>query len=346
LKKNLLYVLVFCFIASLTFASFSQVIQSTFADEQSLEEKKQLALKFIEKVVGINLSNYVLDISESFAGKTLMFSIELSGGEENITIYVFFERGMILRLDYKPRPPPSWLWTEKPTDNICSVRELLERYELSFNTPYTQILQLLDQALPNQNQTISNGDFTLNITDNGRKFIWNYIVNGIIVFNALSIEVSEDGHLTYLGNRWGIYNVGSTEINVSEEQAINIGLPYAQSYAEEHGRTIESITAVLFYDRDLECIRGDEYVIYPRWNVEIHFEPLDSWTGSGIYGYAVSLWADTGEVYCASSMGAWSGGSEQPSYLPLFIIVAVTLTPALIGFTLAYRRRSKKPKVE
>ncbi|MFP3984964.1 MAG: hypothetical protein ACLFU9_03225 [Candidatus Bathyarchaeia archaeon] len=313
------------------------------ANESSLdyEYEKQLSLKFVDEVMGINLSNYTIDFSILRPGEDVEVDVQLSSGEGNATICVLLQRGKISWVYHRPRTPPSWLWAGEVKESLGAVKETLTRYQSHFDVSTTQFIQVLDEAEPNQNQTISYGNLTLEVKNNGRHFNWIYVVEGMEVYNTLSIQVSEDGHLTNFISKLGIWSVGSTKINISEENAKSIALPYAQEYANEHGRTIKSVDATVRYNQDIWSERADRYTFYPFWTISIEFEQPHNWTGTGISGYHVSIWADTGKVYYAHPQALWSSEPNQPNYSPLAII-AVLMAPAIITSYIVYRKRSKK----
>jgi hypothetical protein len=339
LKKILLLALVFCSSISLIFTSFSLAVQPALADD--FEDKKQRALVFVEKVAGINLTNYSFDIITIEHGKSFEVDVEIFSQQGNVTICVIFIKGKISWVYYKPKAQ-SWLWTDKANDCLLSAKEILNRYQLYFNASCTQFIQLLNQATPDEDQVIKQGNMTLKITEKAHKFFWTYVDprGKEVNWKTFSIAISNDTHLTGFFNWWEICTLGSTEISVSKEQAIDIALPYAQRYAAESGRTIKSVNATLHYVRDTGYKRGnDEWTVYPEWDVEIGFEP----SGNNITGYNVLLWADTGAVYDASEQEEWPETQNQNNYLP-FIVVAVISASAAITIPIAYKKHAKKKR--
>lgn len=318
-------------------------------DEATEESYKQLALTFVEKVAGINLSNYVTEISVQNPQLDWEIHIKFLRGQESAIIFIESARGKIWRVWCKPETPPSWLWADQADNSLSAVKQMLEQYQFYFNTSsspfnatYAQFGPLLNRAVSNQNQTITDANMILEIKDNGCYFSWNYDIRGIEKFTYLGIGMTDDGHLKTFWDNVGVYSIGSTEVNVSEEQAVNIALGYAQSYAEEHGRTIKTVDATLYFANDQSGYRGGKYVFYFHWSVTVTFE--ESVNDPYIFGYQASLWADTGRVYTHHIAGVvgGTGTKSQSDYLPWVFIGAILAVTAPVSFIAFRKRRSNK----
>lgn len=314
-------------------------------NEATAEGCKQLALMFVEKVVGINLSNYITEIDVLGSQPNWDIYIKFQRRQESATIWVEFARGKIWHVWCKPETPPSWLWADQADNSLSAVKQMLERYQFYFNTSsspfnatYAQFGPLLDKALPNQNQTITDANMIFEIKGNGHSFSWSYDISGIEKFIYLGIDMTEDGRLKNFWDNVGVYTIGSTEVNVSEEQAVSVALGYAQNYAEEHGRTIKAVNATLEFINDMEGFRGGTYVFYFHWSVTVTFE--ESENDPYIFGYQVSLWADTGRVISHHEAGVigGTGTRNQPNYLPGVSIAAISALAATVFF-IAFRKR-------
>jgi hypothetical protein len=83
----------------------------------------------------------------------------------------------------------------------------------------------------------------------------------------------------------------------TKDEAIKNALPLAQTYAQENNRTITTIGSKVVYVNDR-----------PYWGVTINFKDLEKNENGApsqqwIYGYYVSIWADTGEIQHHSILG-------------------------------------------
>jgi hypothetical protein len=302
-------------------------------DTSYIENKKVLAFDFIEKVAGINLTRYEKNITILQPGGEFEVGIQLLSKEGTVTVNILFTRDKISWVYYKPATPPSWLWADESKEKMDAARDILEQYGAHFDTSYVQPARLLDSAVPDLDQVISEGNMTLKITENCRRFVWEYVADGFTLFSPICMEISEDGHLTSFKNAIGIYSVASTEINVSEEQAISIARPVAEAYAQKNGRIINNATAKF----RCELLR-DRYVFFPDWYVGFSFEP----DGSYVSGYGVIVLASSGAVYSSDPVGK-VGNTNNPNYLPVLLILVI-LTPLGAASFIALRRRHSKVK--
>jgi hypothetical protein len=96
--------------------------------------------------------------------------------------------------------------------------------------------------------------------------------------------------------------VGSTELNVSKEEAIHIAMDYAKDYTwTVNGEIINNFTLVEEYaSAELwPHSREDPLALIPYWYVTM---PLDRIYPEQVDRIAVGLWADTGEVSICQSL--------------------------------------------
>jgi hypothetical protein len=311
-------------------------------DASYIENKKMLAFDFVEKVAGINLSRYEKNITILktvnceilVPGEDFEVDIKLLSEEGNVTVNILFDRDKIWWVYYEPKVPPSWLWANESKDKLGAVRDIVEHYRMHFDTSYTQPARLLDNAVPDLDQVISEGNMTLKITENCRRFVWEYVANGFTLFCPTCIEISEDGHLIVFKNAIGIRSVASTEINVSEEQAISIARSRAEAYAQKNGRVINNVTTTF----RCELLRN-RYLFYLVWYVNFNFEPDGSYYG----GYSVIVLAHSGTVYESQPIGRLFYANNEPNYLPVLLILAV-LAPLGATSFIAFKRRHSEVK--
>jgi hypothetical protein len=193
----------------------------------------------------------------------------------------------------------------QPTDIVQACRGLLERYEAAFNYSYMGQANALmasandmttDQVLGNTNLQISsyNGgaDITLMYTANGTNF------------QAKSINLVYNNYaLTQFSDDWFLYTVGSTEVNVTQAQAVQIAMNAVKTYSYNMNGTRVSNFQVLSSPVSAELYpkpRTNNLVLYPYWYVTLH---LGKTYPGGVNEIGVGVWADTGQ---ASSIQAMS----------------------------------------
>jgi hypothetical protein len=144
------------------------------------------------------------------------------------------------------------------------------------------------------------GDVTLRIRfDEGFTYVdWIPIVNGVeISRNRMNLRFLGGVFKSFQDN-WNLYNIGTTELKVSREEAIRIAKEHAKSYSWRlAGADDTTITGFTILDSPVSAewsmeIRENN-TLYPWWNIYLY---LDKVYEGNVYAIQVTLWGDTGEV--------------------------------------------------
>ncbi|MEM2098738.1 MAG: hypothetical protein QXU99_03185 [Candidatus Bathyarchaeia archaeon] len=160
--------------------------------------------------------------------------------------------------------------------------------------------------LGNIKLTISNTEFEHDkSTEVCTVFTWGYVYDGC-EYPGLSVTFI-NGVLQGLIDRSRVYKLGNTTVNVTKEQAIAVAMKYIQNYSYKmpDGTWItdfnvtENRTVVY-----LSPAVRDSAVLEPCWEVMLYLN--QTYPGS-VYGFIVSVWANSGEVASCTAQGA--GGS-------------------------------------
>jgi len=208
---------------------------------------------------------------------------------------------------------------------LTRADNVLKGYQAFSNASYcSEFVGLLSTAMQTQSSSAENEDFALkishitsvdnaaNITIEYRRKVGGYTVQGV----CFSISISKSGLLcSFLDNM--MYYVATTGVNVTEAEAIALATPYATAYANISGQTIVATNATLYFTRDIWHRRSDDFAIYPEWTVFFRFDKVSK---EGIFGYAVGIWADNGQVYYNNPQGYFSpsnSSSDSPSDIAL-----------------------------
>ena len=95
----------------------------------------------------------------------------------------------------------------------------------------SNVLSLVNTST--QNIEITEGNIKLNVTasgDNGQ-ILMMYTENGVD-FNPKSLSMAfENGDLTSLTDGWFLFTIGSTQVNVSSDKAIELATNAVKSYS-------------------------------------------------------------------------------------------------------------------
>ncbi len=263
---------------------------------------------FLTDVVHLDLAKYVSNLE----GNTVEYRSDLGGIVEEILKYSLTYEGSKLDVTLRFRdttlssyylqviegtPYYSQL---QPNKILDSARALLERYQTYSGASHLAVMRNMLETvneIGNFETTSGNVKLIISTEANDVKIQFVYTSDNVD-FQAKSVVLSFDeyGFLKSLSDDWSLFKAGSTEVNVSEEEAINIAVEYAKTYSWiANGEVInnftlveESVSAELWPHS-----REEPLVLIPYWYVTI---PLDRVYPDRVDRLAVGLWADTGEV--------------------------------------------------
>ena len=268
----------------------------------------------------------------------------------------------------------------QPTNVLDRAKVLLERYQTYSGASYLQTMRnMLDTVTELKNITITLGNVKLTTSSQEVQsdptveaikrtlFEWMYTVNGVDAPQNVVSFTFDQGLFKSFHDDWNLYKIGSTAVNVSKEEAINMAMNAAKNYTlkiwmnewieVKFNIVDEPVTAELFmYPRET-------LTVYPFWCIQLYFDKLYY----SAYGIGVGIWADTKQIkYCESL--SYGGGSpdgenstapptEHPqdqlgflgSNLPLeYGYATVTIVAVIIAAAafLLYFRKIKKPNVK
>ncbi len=190
------------------------------------------------------------------------------------------------------------IYTQRqPTDFLTAVREIITRYESVDNASYlNQMSQLLSGATETQqDQTLGNVKLEISLDGENAQFSLLYTDNNID-FAAKSLQiVYENGILTTLSDDWPLYSVGNTQVNITQNQAIQIARDAANTFTwKANGVQVSNFTVLqepvsaVFYPTPRTGL-----TLVPYWYITLY---LDKVYPGGVNSIGVGIWADTGQV--------------------------------------------------
>ena len=188
---------------------------------------------------------------------------------------------------------------------------------------------LSDTVDINSNTTKTDDDLSLEVKVkyNNTYLKWSNTLNGV-GYSRLSLKFDKWDLSKYYDDR-SFYKLGSSEVNISQEEAHNIALESVKSYqytSEDEEKANFNILEELIYSRFDFLNRTDRFVKYPIWIVDLPFDRV--YAGGASY-IEVMLWADSGEVISIEALGSGfpydSDSTPIPSSSP---IPTSTATPS------------------
>jgi DNA-binding transcriptional ArsR family regulator len=273
----------------------------------------------IHNVLQIDTSKYQLTLK----GDTVQRRADLGGIIEEILQYSLvnnasrfdltmrFRNGhfsllQINQLEGSPSFPLIYT-VPQPTDVFQTCRGLLDRYKIAFNDSYMDQVSTLMASAKDNGSDQAFGDVKLQFSsyDDYADVLLMYSKNGAD-FQAKSLHVSyQNKILTEFSDDWLLFKVGSTQIDVSKEQAVLIAKNAAKSYSWTVSGTkvsnfqiLDNPVSVQFYPKPGD---SDIFTLYPYWYVTFY---LDKTYPGGVSQIAVGVWADTGQVESIDALAA------------------------------------------
>ena len=264
------------------------------------------AVAFLRDVIYLDLTKY----SSTLESATVEYRDDLGGIVEEIVKWSLTYESSKVDVDFRFRNASlstySLTVTEGapyysellPNNLIDSAKGILERYQQYSGVSYlAPMISLLETVDGDGNFVQTSGNIKLiRSGEGGTKIEFQYTSHNIdYQAKTLILNFDEYGFLKSLSDSWHLYSIGSTQVNISKEEAIDIAMEYAQNCTwTADGQTISDF--VLEKDEataDLwPHVRDEAVTLVPYWYVEI---PLDGIYPEQVTYIAVGLWADTGE---------------------------------------------------
>ncbi len=267
------------------------------------------ATKVLQDVIQLDLAKYKATLTSN----TIERRADLGGVAEEVLKYslVSNESKVDVVLRFRDKnfsryqlfiDEGSPLYLQPHTNVLDFTKRLLERYSIYSDTTYIEEMNsLLDTVDQIENMEVTSGNIKLKITTDGNndgdtEIHWMHTENGLDFSGKGLRLIFENRVLKEMTDGYFLLRVGSTQINVSKEQAIEIARNYAENYtwiAEG-----EQISDFIILQEPVSAEfaphpRNEPLELVPYWYVKLH---LDKTYPGAVNVIAVGLWADTGEV--------------------------------------------------
>ena len=161
-----------------------------------------------------------------------------------------------------------------------------------------------------KNSTVTQSNYKLQVAkthaDNYTTFSWMYTNNDVDAPEKTVAIGYQNGELKYFIDSWSIYNIGSTDVKLSEKDAVAVAMQSAKDFSYQVGLGSDAFTVSGFNvtcPKDIQLQfcddagssnpRGNGTALYPMWRIGVG---LDHWYPGNVYGIYVNIWADTGKV--------------------------------------------------
>jgi hypothetical protein len=273
-------------------------------------------LNFLTGVFGLDTSKYI--VSEVITAESplgMSATLKLRSDDSKLDVASSFRNSEIIWCKiYTVEGSPLYINSE-PSDVLIVAKDTMDRIQTYLAKDYLSYMQSMLYAiteLKNSKITVGNITQEIAINENVVSIKWEPFTNNIKTQqNSLKLEF-KNGNLMYYADYLGIYEIGSTDINISEQEAIQIAKEHAQSYSWQAGNeTVSNVTILdnpIITDISLQ-IRGN-LTKYPLWEIWL---PLDNVYPGAITSFHIAIWADNGKIEYIIPIGFYGDPSAVPS---------------------------------
>ncbi|MDT8781344.1 MAG: LamG domain-containing protein [Candidatus Bathyarchaeota archaeon] len=311
-KKNTFILLILLLILSIISVSF---VHDTKAQEISSQEK---ALTIIADVVGVDVSKHTINPLETpqnnyldvLPQEDVRYTIGSNGSREADVRFSFVNGH--LRLIHVLEYNDALILKETKENPLEQAKAFLSNYQdYSKDAFYGQINGMLTNDAYGKNLTVTQGNLKLEATSSEyystETYRWTYTSDGVEAPRKCVVLGYENGFLKYFIDNWALYKIGTTCVDISEKQAVDIAMQYAKDFSWNMGTDevkcyIQDFTVanamvwetVYLSNLYADTPRSEDPLeLYPIRHVWVS---LDKFYPGNVYGINVYLWADTGDL--------------------------------------------------
>jgi len=340
-------------------------LPKAYSAELTAPEK---TLTFLKDVVKIDMTKYNATLVSNWvdypphwgglAEEVVRYNLDVVN-ESKLYVTCRFRENMLYSCSLQVLKGSPIFAESQPTKVVDATKGFLERYQTYSEASYIQTMcDMLDTVDLTKDATITSGNVKLTTSNQEiqndptveaierTSFEWTYTVNGVDASQNVVRVTFEGGVFKSFRNNWNLYKIGSSNVNVSREEAINFARNAAEDYTlqiylddgltdVEFNLVDEPVTAELF------MYPKETLTVYPFWRVELYF---DKYYYSA-YGIQVGIWADTGEVNDISTLMSMLGYPDDIPEFPFWTPMLITLIAFLV-VAVIYRRKLSQRRDE
>jgi DNA-binding transcriptional ArsR family regulator len=288
-------------------SSEHELLESRYDQLLSWSAGTDDAITFLQDVIQIDITEYhatllsnTVEYRSDLGGvieEILKYS--LTSGENQITVVLRFRNKDLSRYQMSLFEGSLVYAQPQPFSILDVAKDLIQRYSSFRDDAYLKEMSSLISTVEEiENTEITQGNTKLKITISGNnvEVLWLYTENGVD-FSPKSLSlVFENNVLKELTDGWFLFTIGSTEVTVSRDEAIQMARNAVQGFTWEANGVVVSDFNVLqdpvsavFHP----TLRQEGVALIPYWEVTLY---LDKVYPGGFNRLAVGIWADTGEV--------------------------------------------------
>lgn len=310
-----------CFISVfLILAAFGAQFDVGYATETPADVEEVLV--FLRDVMQLDMTKYeaMLKTTGTLGTQTTgQYRLDSTGflispdqcGKSILTVsFTFMDEEFISCSIYENSQGPPY-YSEQPATNLKDIAaDILQRYQTyTGDSQLAQMMSLLDTVdlASNTTKAIGSLELEVSVKRDRTHLTWGNMFNGAD-YSRLILDF-EGTELSYFYDNRNFYRLGSTEVNISQQQAESIAIERVEKekYKPIREELLRSYPSFLY--------RGDFREKFACWIVEVPLRLTDPRPGHVTY-FVVMIWADSGEVVSCEGLGAAVPFSPETAATP------------------------------
>ncbi len=275
-------------------------LPSSYSAELTDEEN---GLAFLNEVVKLDMAKYNVN-----AEKLLVYPLigiidnavqyTLESTESKLSVLTYFKKGAVILCSASMLQGLPII-AEPAASVLDYAKNAMSRYQAYSKASHIQPMRdMLNEVTELKSVATATERLKFQILTNEEniiQFTWVPTVNGIDVpQNSLRFTFCNETFMEF-ADFSDCYTIGSADVKISKETAIDIAKKRAAIFSYTIGQTTESNLGIMteYIIAEVAMANKGKYVLYPYWTIRM---PLDKTYYGGVCEIRVLLWADTGEV--------------------------------------------------
>jgi hypothetical protein len=294
----------FATLALILVFAFSFVHMPIGISEELNADVQKEALSIITDVIGLDLtrygskhSNYNSEIYDGVFREYVDYTLEASGSK--VSVFLTFANNILIQWCIYPLEGAP-LYTEPLAANpLDTVKDTLQRYQEYANAALVQEARnVLDTVAELKTINTTVGDLKMRVSEENSftNIHWVRTINGLEFTTGLGVRLT-NGIVDIFTDRSRFFKIGSSEVNISREEAVRIAQEEAKAFTTVKiwlGNGYETFPFRVKEEPFTVRLQvgTDNFMMYPYWYVWFVADP----EVYSVKGVEVYMRADTGEV--------------------------------------------------
>ena len=319
----------------------------TITPSVSNANDQAVAFSFLKNVIQLDASKYevtlaydIEDTNNGFSTDYLGYGLVQQTSTFDRTANAVFAISNNAVTSFSIQPTGGQLFFTTPTTNsVDSAKRIMQNYQTwTHDSDVNKMVNLLNTVGSEKNADEISGNIELKVSTTSERtsFSWSYIYNGAD-YPGVNLEFQNLFglfSLTFSDNR-GIYSIGNTNVNISQQKAIQTAEDYVRSlsYPMNYGNgsivTVRGLIVNGANTTSLSTTSQGSAVLDPYWSVQVSLS--HSYPGE-TYAVTVGVWAGNGTVFTAQR-DVVPKSFPVPSYAPPSLYASIfPFLPIFIPF--------------